>query len=119
MSNTTTTNAEDQNVDSIAQDARDAYFALSRASSAEKNQALEAIAEAIEANRQNILEANERDLEAGRETGLSEALLDRLTLTPDRIDSMVDGVRQVISLDDPVGQIIDETERPNGLVIQQ
>ncbi|MGG3922926.1 glutamate-5-semialdehyde dehydrogenase, partial [Geobacillus thermodenitrificans] len=80
--------------------------------------ALEQIAEAIDRKRAVILAENEKDMAAGRSQGLSPALLDRLQLTNERIDQIISGVRQVASLPDPVGEIIEEWTRPNGLRIQ-
>ena len=84
-----------------------------------KNLILEAMAEALEANRDRIKEANARDMAAGRAAGLTDAMLDRLLLTDKRMDSMINGVRALIGLKDPVGQKISRWIRPNGLVIQK
>lgn len=84
-----------------------------------KNLILEAMAESLEAHRTQIKEANARDMAAGREAGLSDAMLDRLLLSDERIDSMIKGVRALIGLKDPVGQKISRWIRPNGLVIQR
>ncbi|MGG3792180.1 glutamate-5-semialdehyde dehydrogenase [Geobacillus thermodenitrificans] len=91
---------------------------LAMLSTEEKNAALEQIAEAIDRKRAVILAENEKDMAAGRSQGLSPALLDRLQLTNERIDQIISGVRQVASLPDPVGEIIEEWTRPNGLRIQ-
>ncbi|PJW19319.1 glutamate-5-semialdehyde dehydrogenase [Geobacillus thermodenitrificans] len=91
---------------------------LAMLSTEEKNAALEQIAEAIDRKRAVILAENEKDMAAGRSQGLSPALLDRLQLTNERIDQIISGVRQVASLPDPVGDIIEEWTRPNGLRIQ-
>ena len=84
-----------------------------------KNLILEAMAESLEASRVKIKEANARDMAAGRESGLSDAMLDRLLLSDARIDSMIKGLRALIGLKDPVGQKISRWIRPNGLVIQK
>ena len=84
-----------------------------------KNLILEAMAEALESNRDRLKEANARAMAAGRAAGLSDAMLDRLLLTDKRIDSMINGVRALIGLKDPVGQRISRWVRPNGLVIQK
>lgn len=97
--------------------ARNASRVLALAGSDRKNEALEAIARAILARRQEILDANAGDVAAGRENGLRESLIDRLTLTPERIDGIVEGVRQVAALADPIGETVKETRRPNGLII--
>ncbi|ARP43084.1 MULTISPECIES: glutamate-5-semialdehyde dehydrogenase [Geobacillus] len=91
---------------------------LAMLSTEEKNAALEQIAKAIDRKRAVILAENEKDMAAGRSQGLSPALLDRLQLTNERIDQIISGVRQVASLPDPVGDIIEEWTRPNGLRIQ-
>lgn len=97
--------------------ARQASVAIGRASTETKNQALLAIGEAIMARRSELMAANEKDLEAGRQSGLSEPLLDRLKFTDERFETMVEGLRQVASLDDPVGEITDMSFQPNGLQI--
>ena len=84
-----------------------------------KNLILEAMAESLDASRDRIKEANARDMAAGRAAGLSDAMLDRLLLTDKRMDSMINGVRALIGLKDPVGQKISRWVRPNGLVIQK
>jgi len=84
-----------------------------------KNLILEAMAEALESSRERLKEANARDMAAGRDAGLSDAMLDRLLLTDKRMDSMINGVRALIGLKDPVGQKISRWIRPNGLVIQK
>ena len=84
-----------------------------------KNLILEAMAESLEASRDRLKEANARDMAAGRAAGLSDAMLDRLLLTDKRMDSMINGVRALIGLKDPVGQKISRWVRPNGLVIQK
>jgi glutamate-5-semialdehyde dehydrogenase len=82
---------------------------------AEKDAALHVIADALEARTGEILEANARDLEAGRENGLSDALLDRLLLDPERIAAIAAQVRDIAALPDPVGEVIDGFRLPNGL----
>jgi glutamate-5-semialdehyde dehydrogenase len=84
-----------------------------------KNDALERIAAGLEARVGEILEANLLDLEAGRESDLSTALLDRLALDERRIAAMAAGVRQIIALPDPVGEVVDGFRRPNGLEIRK
>lgn len=84
-----------------------------------KNLILDAMAESLDASRLRIKEANGRDMTAGRAAGLSDAMLDRLLLTDQRIDAMINGVRALLALKDPVGQKISRWIRPNGLVIQK
>jgi len=97
--------------------ARKAARQISRATTGAKNRALLAMAEAIEGERDRIQSENARDLEAGRARDLSEALLDRLTLTDARIDAMAEGLRQIASLADPVGGITDLSYRPSGIQV--
>ena len=85
--------------------------------SEEKNQALLWMANAIEANADMILAANAEDLRAAQGV-ISDVMLDRLRLTRSRIAAMADGMRQVATLPDPVGEILAEVTRPNGLVIR-
>jgi glutamate-5-semialdehyde dehydrogenase len=101
----------------MAKMAKEAKKSLRRAGSAVKDKALEKIANALVKNSRLLIAANKKDLEAGRKKGLSSALLDRLTLNPQRISAMADSVREVKKLSDPVGEITRAWTRPNGLVI--
>ncbi len=101
----------------VGQQARAASRALAAASTDDKNQALEAIADNLAAARKTLIEENQRDLENGKAKGLDAALLDRLELTDDRIDSMIEGLRQIASLDDPIGEIFDMKYRPSGIQV--
>ncbi|MFN2360594.1 MAG: glutamate-5-semialdehyde dehydrogenase [Marinobacter sp.] len=101
----------------VGQQARQAATAVARSTTAVRNQALLATAEALDASRSELAEANARDLEAGRSNGLDDAMLDRLELTPARIDAMIEGLRQVASLPDPIGEITDMTYRPSGIQV--
>jgi glutamate-5-semialdehyde dehydrogenase len=103
----------------IAVRARKASLNLSSATTAEKNNALQAIARGIESNRKLLKEENEKDLAMAKENALPEAMVDRLRLTHERIDSMVKGLRQLIELPDPVGAVLETKERPNGLEINK
>ena len=103
----------------IAIRARKASLSLCSATTAEKNDALQSIARGIESNRKLLKEENEKDLAMADENGLSEALVDRLRLTHERIDSMVKGLRQLIDLPDPAGAVLDSKQRPNGLEINK
>jgi len=85
----------------------------------QKQEALKAAASAIRARSADIFAANEIDMRAGVEKGLSKAMLDRLLLTPDRIEAMAAGVASVAELDDPVGKELETTDRPNGLRIRK
>ena len=106
-------------IDRLAQQARQASFALSGARSSDKNNAIQSIARGLESNRKLLLERNQKDIDAGEENGLSEAMVDRLRLTHERIDGMVKGLRQLIELPDPVDSIIEQKVRPNGLKINK
>lgn len=97
--------------------ARAASRLLAAAQTAQKNNALAAIAEAIQQGRAQLRSANDQDMAAGRDKGLDAALLDRLELTDSRIDAMVDGLLQVAHLDDPVGAITDMAYRPSGVQV--
>lgn len=103
----------------LGEQARAASAALRRADSGRKNAALGAIVGRLEAARPALESANRVDLQQGRERGLSEALLDRLALTPARIDAMIAGVRQVAALPDPVGQIDGLRYQPSGIQVGQ
>ncbi len=97
--------------------ARAAARVLAAATTAQKNTALEAVADILDASRETLAEENRKDLEAGREKGLSDALLDRLELTPARIDTMIEGLRQIAALPDPIGEIFDLKYRPSGIQV--
>ena len=99
--------------------AKEAAAVLRTASTAQKNAALTAIAARLQADTEAILAANAEDLARARENGMRESLIDRLTLTADRIRGMADGVREVAALADPIGEIVDGCCRPNGLRIQK
>ncbi len=97
--------------------AREASRVLARATTAQKNRALQAAAAALDAAREELVRANRKDLEAGRANGLDEAMLDRLALTPARIDDMIEGLRQVATLPDPIGEIRDMRYLPSGIQV--
>ena len=97
--------------------ARDAARVLARASTAQKNSALLAAAQALDAARAELTAANQLDLDAGRANGLEAAMLDRLALTPKVIDAMIEGLRQVAALPDPIGEIRDMRYMPSGIQV--
>jgi glutamate-5-semialdehyde dehydrogenase len=101
----------------LGQRARRASRALARAETARKNSALEAIAADLDASRQGLMAENAKDLRAGADKGLDAALLDRLELTDGRIDAMIEGLRQIAALPDPVGAITDLNYRPSGIQV--
>ena len=97
--------------------ARDAARVLARASTAQKNSALLAAAQALDAARAELTATNQLDLDAGRANGLEAAMLDRLALTPKVIDAMIEGLRQVAALPDPIGEIRDMRYMPSGIQV--
>ncbi|HHF3103197.1 TPA: glutamate-5-semialdehyde dehydrogenase [Vibrio alginolyticus] len=99
--------------------AKDAAFELATASTAQKNQALAIIADELEASSAAILAANAKDIELGREAGLTDALLDRLLLNEERLTAIANDVRNVISLNDPVGSEIDSKVLENGMSLSR
>ncbi|WP_396622619.1 glutamate-5-semialdehyde dehydrogenase [Marinobacter sp. W-8] len=101
----------------LGQQARAASREVGRSSTAVRNQALLATADALDAARSELATANSKDLERGRENGLDSAMLDRLELTSQRINAMIEGLRQVAALPDPVGVITDMTYRPSGIQV--
>ena len=101
----------------LGENARDAARLIAKADTNLKNQALLAMADAIDGNRPALREANLLDLENGRNNGLDDAMLDRLELTDARIDTMIEGLRQVASLPDPVGAITDMKYLPSGIQV--
>ncbi|MBU4684713.1 glutamate-5-semialdehyde dehydrogenase [Cedecea davisae] len=99
--------------------AKEASYQLALLSGREKNRVLEKIADSLEAQADEILAANQQDVEEARKNGLSEAMLDRLLLTPARLKGIADDVRQVCNLADPVGQVIDGGLLDSGLRIER
>ncbi len=100
-------------------DARSAARLLARANDEKKSKALLVAADRVEKNAGKILAANEIDRTRAREQDRSPAMIDRLTLDDDRLTRIADGLRTIASLDDPIGQVMAEWERPNGLRIQR
>lgn len=103
----------------IGQNARDASRILGKLGSARKNEGLLAVAEAIMDGTEEILCGNEADVRAAKEKEMAPGLIDRLLLTRERIEGIAEGMRQVISLEDPVGEVLSMKRRPNGLLIGQ
>lgn len=99
--------------------ARDAAAKLASVDTVTKNAALDAIAAALVARADEIIEANKLDIAAAEENGIRKAMIDRLSLSKERIEGMADGVRQVRALNDPIGEVIKMWKRPNGLLIGQ
>ena len=103
----------------LADRAKVASRSLARLSTKKKNALLLAMAEQLEVREKEILQANQVDLQTAKETGLSGALLDRLELNPKRFTEMVEGVRKVAALSDPVGEVLRKWKQPNGLEISK
>ena len=101
----------------VGQQARQAATVMARSTTQTRNAALIAMADALDASREELALANSRDLDKGRENGLEPAMLDRLELTPARIDAMIEGLRQVAGLADPIGEITGMTYRPSGIQV--
>jgi len=101
----------------LGREARAASRVIARATTAVKNKALLATADAIEAAADSLISANALDLQAGRDNGLDEAMIDRLALTPAGIEGMVEGLRQVAALPDPIGAIRDMKYLPSGIQV--
>ncbi len=106
-----------QYMQGVGERAREASRIMARIDTATKNQVLLKIADLIIESQDKLLEANGLDLTAGKTNGLDAALLDRLELTPERIKSMADGLRQVAELPDPIGEISAMEERPSGIKV--
>jgi glutamate-5-semialdehyde dehydrogenase len=103
----------------LGRQAKAASRSLARLSTAQKNGCLLAMADALEQNRVPIQEANARDMKTAADNGLSRAMLDRLALDDKRVAAMAKGLREVAALPDPVGRILDDRTRPNGLRLQK
>lgn len=112
-------NESEQMIIEMGQKARAAFTKLASMTDAQKSEALVAAARNLRSRQAEILEANRRDMESARERGLSEAMLDRLMIDEDRLESIASAVAQIATLPDPVGQVIDQSERPNGLVMER
>ncbi len=106
-------------IDAIGKRARTAAAALALVDADTKDRALSAMADALVAKTDDILKANEEDLARAKADGVAGALIDRLTLTPKRIEDMARGLRDLTSLPDPVGEVVDTWMRPNGLQISK
>jgi glutamate-5-semialdehyde dehydrogenase len=109
----------EQEIHTIGRRAREASRALARLSATQKNKILIAMADELVVRSPEILAANAEDTAAAEKNGLTKAAIDRLQLTTDRISGMADGIRQVAALEDPVGEILRDWTRPNGIQIQK
>ena len=106
-------------IDELGTAAKKAELAMTTIGTKQKNSALEAIAESLIRNKETIIKENKRDIENAKINGMSEAMIDRLTLTESRIAGMSEGVRQVMELKDPINEIIGGEELPNGLIVEK
>ncbi len=97
--------------------AKQSTTALIKLSQTEKNACLILVAKNLVEHQERILEANQKDIENGKKNGMPQSLLDRLSLTSQRIEAIAQGVRQVAGLEDPIGEVLSMKERPNGLLI--
>lgn len=103
----------------LATKARNVKYKVAAMSSAEKDAAILSVAKALEDSATDIISANAIDMDNGEKKGLSQGLLDRLKLDEARIKTMADGLREVVKLADPIGKVVEEFDRPNGLVIKK
>ena len=103
----------------LANHAKHAAVAAAKLGTAEKNKGLCAVADELIMQQELILAENQKDLKAAEEKGVKQSLIDRLALSEKRIADMAEGLRQIASLDDPVGEILSMKVRPNGLRIGQ
>ncbi len=104
-------------IETVAKQAREASRKVATLSTAIKNEAMMKMADALESMENEIVEANMIDMEAGEKNGLSQAMLDRLRMDKARIESMANGIRDIVALPDPVGEIAEMKRRPNGMMV--
>ena len=108
-----------QYIESLGKSAAQAKYEAAVLSDEKKNEALFKIADALEKNCEYILSENKKDIEAGRKNAMPESMIDRLSLSEERIAGMAQGVRDIAKLADPVGEVLSTLERPNGLLIKK
>ena len=106
-------------VEELCRAAAGIKYDVQKLSTEDKDRALRTAAKRLIEKQEEILAANRTDIEAGRASGMPEALIDRLTLTPARIEQIAEGLCQVADLPDPVGELMDEFTRPNGMKIRK
>jgi glutamate-5-semialdehyde dehydrogenase len=109
----------DAQMKELASRSKAAAQQLTRLTTDQKNRCLEAMAQALCDNQAAIGQANAKDLDTAKAMGLSQAMIDRLVLNEARIEAMAQGLREVAALPDPVGLVLDERERPNGLILKK
>ena len=107
------------NLKSIGEQAKQSSNGLAVLTSQQKNKALDRVYHALLKNTDKILIANQKDMENGRRKGLNEGLLDRLMLNQERIQAMADSIRDIIQLEDPIGEVLDSYTLENGLQIKK
>ena len=103
----------------IGKNAKDASYELGILSTKEKDNALILMSEELINSKSEILDANLKDIENAKNKGISEALLDRLALSDERINDMAKGLKEIVKLQDPVGEVVSMWQRPNGIQIGQ
>lgn len=106
-------------LESLGKKGKEAATLLNKLGQNEKNKGLEAVAEALLQKQSYLLDANEKDIIVAKEKGMKESFVDRLRLTKERIQTIAEGVLELINLEDPVGEVISMKQRPNGLLIGQ
>lgn len=106
-------------LEDLGKRAKKASRVMAKLGTNDKNKALLAVADALVANAEEVIAANDIDIKNAKENGMSESLLDRLKLDTKRFNDMAEGIRQVVSLEDPIGEVLSMKERPNGLLIGQ
>ncbi len=106
-------------LEELGKKAAAAKYEVQKLSTEEKNRALAAVADALTENKDSILAANAVDIKNGEEKGMNSGLLDRLRLTKERIEGMAEGLLQIVKLPDPIGEVMEAFERPNGLRIEK
>ena len=106
-------------IETLGKNAKTAAPFLVQCDTQTKNNALSEIARRLDQNAKEIIEANKLDVENARKNGMSEALIDRLTLDEKRIAGMVDGIDKVVALPDPIGELLEENTLPNGLKVKR
>lgn len=106
-------------LEQLGKNAREAEVKVRSLSTNKKNQVLSAVAEALTASSDELLRANAIDVENGKKNNMPAGLVDRLLLTKERIEGMAEGLRQLVELEDPIGEVVGMKKRPNGLLIGQ
>ncbi len=107
------------NLMEMGKKAQNAKYFLQTATTEQKNQALQQVADSLEKETEKLLQANVLDIEQGEKNGMHPGLLDRLRLTEDRIQAMAEGLRQIATLPDCIGEVMEQFDRPNGLQIEK